>query len=383
MHIMRISLLLLVFLSTMFSKPLKAQTNGSIQFDGLTRSYIVYVPSTWTPASTWPLVFVLHGFTQSAQTIMNVSNFNAVADTGNFIVAYPNGISNAWNTNSGMTGGSTANDIGFIGALTDTLHALYNVDTTRVFSCGFSAGGYMSHRLACESPRCYAGIASVAGTMSDGAYNACTPSRPVPVAQIHGTADGIVSYNGGAQGGKSVDDVVALWVLNNGCAASPVVTQLPNINTTDNSTVELSQYSPCNGGVEVLLYKVIGGGHQWPGTNAILGGLGTINRDINASGEIWKFFYGKSCINSTTVLPEAASPSPFMLYTIQDGMLYEVRNANDARPFTWTLHDTAGRLLSEGRANSGWQLNRGNLNSGMYLLNIHSGQSVQTFRIRF
>lgn len=383
MAFLRNSVLLLLFLAAVPGKPVHAQTNASIQFDGVTRNYIVYVPSNWTPTSSWPLVFVLHGFTQSAQTIMSVSNFNAVADTGSFIVAYPNGIGNAWNTNSGMTGGSTADDIGFIGALTDTLQALFNIDTTRVFSCGFSAGGYMSHRLACESSRCYAGIASVAGTMSVGAFTACTPSRPVPVAQIHGTADGIVSYNGSAQGGKSVDEVVALWVSNNGCASSPVVTPLPDINTTDNSTVELSQYSPCNGGVEVRLYKVIGGGHQWPGTTAILGGLGTINRDINASGEIWKFFYGKSCVNNTTDLPELTVQSQFTLNTIQEGYLYEVQNTDHALSFNWSLHDMSGRLISEGNARSGWQLNRGNLNAGVYMLSIRSGKSLQTYRIRF
>jgi polyhydroxybutyrate depolymerase len=374
---------MLLFFTAILVKPVQAQTNGTIQFDGLTRSYIVYVPSAWTPSSSWPLVFVLHGFTQSAQTIMNVSNFNAVADTGSFIVVYPNGIGNAWNTNSGMTGGSTANDVGFIGALTDTLQSLFNIDTTRVFSCGFSAGGYMSHRLACESPRCYAGIASVAGTMSDLAYNTCTPARPVPVAQIHGTTDGIVSYNGGAQGGKSVDDVVALWVQNNGCASPPVVTQLPDINTTDNSTVELSQYSSCNGGVEVRLYKVIGGGHQWPGTTAILGGLGTINRDINASGEIWKFFYGKSCVSIPTAVSNISASPLFILHTLEDGSTYEVRHTYVGQPFDWYLHDTSGRLLSNGTATGSWQFSKGNITPGVYLLGIRSGKTVQTFRIRF
>ncbi|MFM7823778.1 MAG: alpha/beta hydrolase family esterase, partial [Bacteroidota bacterium] len=98
-----------------------AQTNGSIQHNGITRNYIVYVPATYQPGDSWPLVFVLHGFTQTASAIMGVSGFNAIADTGNFIVAYPNGVGNAWNTNSGMTGGSTADDIGFVAALTDTL----------------------------------------------------------------------------------------------------------------------------------------------------------------------------------------------------------------------------------------------------------------------
>ena len=170
----------------------------------------MYVPAAYQPGDSWPLVFVLHGFTQTSSAIMGVSGFNAIADTGEFIVAYPNGVGNAWNTNSGMTGGSTADDIGFISALTDTLQALYNIDTTRVFSCGFSAGGYMSHRLACESSRCYAAVASVAGTMSVNAFNACVPSRDISVMQIHGTSDAIVSYNGSAQGGKSVNDVIRI-----------------------------------------------------------------------------------------------------------------------------------------------------------------------------
>ncbi|MFM7079240.1 MAG: alpha/beta hydrolase family esterase [Bacteroidota bacterium] len=245
----------------------KAQTNGSIVHNGITRNYIVYVPAAYQPGDSWPLVFVLHGFTQTASAIMGVSGFNAIADTGEFIVAYPNGVGNAWNTNSGMTGGSTADDIGFIAALTDTLYALYNIDTNRVFSCGFSAGGYMSHRLACESPRCYAAVASVSGTMSVNAFNACAPARNISVMQIHGTSDAIVSYNGSAQGGKSVPDVIGLWVGQNSCATPPQVQLLPDVNTQDNSTVEKSVYAPCSTGTEVNLYKVIGGGHQWPGTH--------------------------------------------------------------------------------------------------------------------
>ncbi|HRK29013.1 MAG TPA: PHB depolymerase family esterase [Chitinophagales bacterium] len=175
---------------------LPAQTNGSFTFGGQNRTYIAYVPSGYAPGSSLPLVFVLHGFTQSAQAIMNYSGFNTVAEANNFIAVYPNGVGNAWNTNSGFPGGSTADDVGFISALIDTMHATYGIDTASVFSCGFSAGGFMSHLLACELGNRIAAIAAVGGTMSDAAFNACEPSRPVPVLQIHGTADAVVSYNG-------------------------------------------------------------------------------------------------------------------------------------------------------------------------------------------
>jgi polyhydroxybutyrate depolymerase len=363
------------------SYQVNSQTNGTIVHNGITRNYILYVPSSYQPGNSWPLVHVLHGFTQSASTIMNVSGFNAIADTAEFIVAYPNGVGNAWNTNSGMTGGSTADDIGFIGALTDTLQLLYNIDTNRVYSCGFSAGGYMSHRLACEAPRCYAAVASVAGTMSVNAFNACAPSRDISVMQIHGTSDAIVSYNGSAQGGKSVDDVIGLWVGNNSCATPPAVQLLPNINTQDNSTVEKSVYAPCNNATEVNLYKVIGGGHQWPGTNSLLGGLGAINRDISASAEIWNFFSRFSCpLPSSINSPEFATSADFVLaqdYTAGTVIINHSGNIN----FDAEVYDVTGKKMLYEAASGSFVLNQETLPGGIYILKAIAGNSVKTFKV--
>lgn len=359
-----------------------AQTNGTISHNGVTRNYIVYVPPSYQPGNSWPLVFVLHGFTQSSSTIMNVSGFNAIADTGNFIVAYPNGIGNAWNTNSGMAGGSTADDIGFIGALTDTLHALYNIDLSRVYSCGFSAGGYMSHRLACESPRCYTAIASVSGTMSNAAFAACVPSRATPVMQIHGTSDLVVSYNGSAAGGKSVDDVIGLWTSLNTCATPPAVQLLPDINTQDNSTLEKSVYSPCNSGTRVELYKVIGGGHQWPGTTALLGGLGAINRDISASAEIWNFFRGFSCPTPSGIQDDTSSrPDAFSLAYNGSAVILSLNNTM-GNQFEVEVYDLSGKSLLQNRVSGSFELKRDEWPSGIYVLKAVSEKSVQTFKVR-
>ncbi|MBL0045105.1 MAG: prolyl oligopeptidase family serine peptidase [Flavobacteriales bacterium] len=167
-----------------------AQVSSTISHNGITRDHITYVPTGYTQGTPTPLVFVMHGFTQSASAIMNATDFNALAELEGFIVAYPNGVDNGWNTNSPFPGGSTADDVGYIGALCDTLIAAFSIDTTRIYACGFSAGGYMSHKLGCESPKCFAAIASVSGTINTGDVGECAPQHTPGVLQIHGTSEG-------------------------------------------------------------------------------------------------------------------------------------------------------------------------------------------------
>jgi polyhydroxybutyrate depolymerase len=261
-----------------------AQISGSFVFEGINRTWKVWLPAGYTGQEPLPLLLALHGLTQNGQSIMEFSGFNQVADTAGFIVAYPDGVNNSWNV--GFAGGSTANDVGFLLALTDTLNLLYNVDMQRVYATGFSNGGFMSYRLACESSDRIAAIAPVAGTMTDGSFNACLPQRAVPVLHIHGTSDFVVSYNGGF-GNKSVDQVLAYWVDYNACPTLPVTEMLPD-SYPDGSTVQKQTWSPCDDNTRVVLLKVINGGHTWPGSVGVTG-IGITNRDINASSEIWNF----------------------------------------------------------------------------------------------
>lgn len=265
---------------------LNAQTSESFSFKGQSRSYIRYTPKSYQAGMRLPLVFVLHGFTQNANSIMGYSGFNALADSNKFFVVYANGVSNAWNTNSGFPGGSTADDVGFISAIIDTMQQRFGIDANRVYSCGFSAGGFMSHRLACELGNRIAAIAAVSGTMSDAALKACTPSRAVPVMQVHGTSDLVVSYGGGISN-ISVDNTLKFWTGQNQCAAGSKTSSLPDL-VSEGSTVERIEYSPCSLGSEVVHLKVNSGGHTWPGSSG--SGVGNTNMDISASAEIWKFF---------------------------------------------------------------------------------------------
>jgi polyhydroxybutyrate depolymerase len=153
---------LLVLLLICKSTLIVAQTNHSFTFDGVNRTYIVNTPTGYNTNQKYPLVFILHGVTQTANGMMNYSGFNTTSNDSGFIAVYADGVNNSWNSTMGASG---TNDIGFINALLDTMMTKYSVNPARVYSCGFSNGGYMSHRIACELGNRFAAIASVAGTM--------------------------------------------------------------------------------------------------------------------------------------------------------------------------------------------------------------------------
>lgn len=254
--------------------------------NGVTREYIVYVPETYNATVSTPLLFNFHGFGMSANDQMTWGgDMRAVGDTAGFILVYPQGTpfwgSPHWNVGS-WTLGSTADDIGFTEAMIDTLAANYNIDLDRVYSCGYSNGGYFSFELACQLSERIAAIGSVGGTMSTETYTSCNPSHPTPVITIHGTVDAVVNYNGGGPiNSESLADVNTYWANYNNTVASPIVSTLPDINSTDGSTVELSLYDNGDNCTSVEHYKVIGGGHDWPGSWG--------NMDINASEVIWNY----------------------------------------------------------------------------------------------
>jgi polyhydroxybutyrate depolymerase len=260
--------------------------NESILHNGVWRQYIVYIPAIYDGTSPVPLMFNFHGYTMTANDQMTWGgDMRPVADTAGFILVYPQGTlfwgSTHWNVGS-WTAGSTADDLGFTETMIDTLADNYNIDLTRVYSCGYSNGGYFSFELACQLSGRIAAIGSVGGTMSTETFNACNPLHPTPIVTIHGTADGTVSYSGGnPSNSKSLTDVNTYWANYNNTNASATISNLPNINTSDGSTVEYHEYNNGDVCTSVEHYKVRGGGHDWPGAWG--------NMDINASAVIWDF----------------------------------------------------------------------------------------------
>jgi len=280
--------LFLVWFSLAATLCLGQQTiNDTITHDGLQRSYILYVPSSYSPEGSAPLVINFHGYTSNADDQMYYGDFRKIADTAGFLLVHPMGTLDGqgqpyWNANWG----GTVDDISFTEALIDSLASEYNVDLNRVYSTGMSNGGFMSYTLACELSNRIAAIASVTGTMNLNQSLTCNPQHSMPVMEIHGTADSTVPYDGNSSM-ESIDNTLDYWVSFNQCDTPAIIANVPDINVFDGCTAEHHVYQNGDNGVEVEHYKIIDGAHTWPGAPIA---NGTTNYDIDASLKIWEFF---------------------------------------------------------------------------------------------
>lgn len=357
--------------------PLLAQQtiNGTIQHDGLEREYILYVPASYDPTAAVPLVLNFHGYGSNATEQLIYGNFRSIADTANFLVVHPLGTED----NNGTThwnvgwGASTVDDVGFTNALLDTLSVEYNINQNRIYSTGMSNGGFMSYELACELSERIAAIASVTGTMNLGRFATCNPTHPMPVMEIHGTADAVVPYQG-ANWIEGSEDVVAFWADFNNTEADPVILPVPNTNVSDGSTAEQWVYQNGDNGTSVELFKIIDGAHTWPGSPIPFPGT---NYDISASQEIWRFFsqYDINGLLPITSTEEVLSGPQLSLYPNPTrGELY--LQADLKTPSDYRLTTSAGQLLQTGKINNfPHQLDLSSLARGIYFL--HLGTSVQ------
>ena len=284
-------LLILVMTFTMLQLRGQQTIYDTISHDGILRSYILYVPEVYTPGESVPLIINLHGYTSTAFEQMNYGDFRKISDTAGFLVVHPQGTIDAfgsthWNVN--WIGTGTVDDVSFLEALIDSLSSEYSINNERVFCTGMSNGGFMSYKLACELSNHIAAIASVTGSMNVNQTSNCAPQHPLPVMEIHGTADAVVPYNGNFLF-ETTENTIDYWVNFNECNPTPVVTPLPNTVLSDSTTVEHYLYANGNNGVEVEHYKVLNGGHTWPGS-PYDSGNGYTNQDFNAAEKIWEFF---------------------------------------------------------------------------------------------
>lgn len=273
-------------------------TSYSFDHDGLTLTYNLHVPGDLNRTEPAPLLIELHGGGGSGDQIDGLTGFYSIADREGFVVAAPSGVNKGWNDGRGDTdpASSSADDVGFISEMIDRIESQAAVDPNRVYITGMSNGAIMSGRLACELSDRVAAIAQVAGTASVATAGSCHPSRPVPVLEIHGTADPLVPYAGGTvvpqQGdGRGqvvgVDAWAAVWVASNAVAPQPATTSIG----TDTTVRTWRGPTPQS---DIVFYRVEGAGHTWPGGDQYLPKLiiGSTTRTFDASEVIWQFLSG-------------------------------------------------------------------------------------------
>ena len=254
-----------------------------ITFQGLDRDFIVYIPDSYEHISKSSVVFVFHGFGGSNDQIMFNSDINSIAERENFIVVYPQGSSffgyPHWNV-GGWTNLSSVDDVGLIDFLIELISQEYNINHDRIYATGMSNGGFFSFLLGCQLSEKFAAVASVTGSMTNETFNECNPKREVPILQIHGTDDSIVTYNGNsAIGSIGVSQVLSYWSSNNYCSTNPEVSDIADSNPNDNIHVQRFLFDGGINGSVVEHYKIYGGEHVWFNYE-----------DINSSELIWEFF---------------------------------------------------------------------------------------------
>ncbi|MDG2226829.1 MAG: choice-of-anchor J domain-containing protein [Flavobacteriales bacterium] len=254
------------------------------------REYIYYHASSAPP--NCPLVLVCHGYSGTAQGIMDYSKFNALAEEFGFAVCYPQGTLDGSNTTFFNVGydfqnNQTVDDVAFVEELIDSLQTMYSLSEKDVFCTGMSNGGDFSYMLACQASETFKGIAPVAGMIMQDIMDDCNPINEVSILEIHGTQDNVTYWQGDPNNNdgwgaypsipNTIDFFTNMFGLNTFASAV-----FPNIDPADGSTVSSDKYAEVGSCTQVWLYTVNDGGHDWPGAWG--------NMDISASREAWLFF---------------------------------------------------------------------------------------------
>jgi polyhydroxybutyrate depolymerase len=366
----------------------------SLTHEGQQRSFLIHSPCQSYNCNNFllPVVFVFHCLGQTAEEIKDYALFNSIADTAGFVVIYPQGVNNGWNVGFSLGNPTTTDDVDFVETIIQFLSdemvncsnsVCVNIDTSQIFACGMSNGGFMSYHLACNLSKRLKAIASVTGSMTNATFDNCNPEKSMPVLEIHGDADLVVPYTGSAlTGAKPIQHVLNYWRDNNNCPANSVSSNVPDIDNNDSSTVIKYDYSPCNDDSKILHYKIIGGGHSWAGA-ASAPALGPTNMDINASIEIWLFF--KQYTGTSSVGIQKYSTNSFPIIH-PNPVSNQLNISLDSQHITaFKLFDLQGKLILQENISSSHDrhsIDVSHINSkGTYILQLSDEESVYTARV--
>lgn len=270
------------------------------------REYYYYQPTN-APANC-PLVFVFHGYTGTAEGIIQYSGFNDLADEFGFAVCYPQGTIDGsgepfWNVGYAFHENEYVDDVGFVSELRGELIETYTLDAERVFGTGFSNGADFCYLLACEASDEFRAVAPIAGILMSDIQADCAPQYMVPILEVHGTDDDVSLYEGdlknqdGWGSYPSTPDAMAFFVDLFGLTLQEAG-NFPDEVTWDESNVDYQKWGLEGACPQVWLYTVNGGGHSWPGVWG--------NQDIDASREAWQFF-AQACSEPLSVVEPVPS----------------------------------------------------------------------------
>lgn len=351
-------------------------TSYNSEFEGKNRQYKIYTPSNLNPSAK--VVVLLHGL-GATMNDFDLSSWPTIADTANLILISPQGLpfeNQIIGTiqgvfNSGMILdvpflgqipiNSDVNDVGFISSLIDTVISKYNIDQNRIYATGFSNGGFMTQRLACELTHRLSAVASVSGTRAK-AFPACGPGTYLPVAHFHGDADSVVRLDGYVSSGTigdflgiTVDSLLNYWATANhaGISSQTILHGDSNSNLYAESTL----YKNSNDKTVLQYCLIYGGEHRYYGYNST-------NNGFDIADLTWIFFNqhqtpGTLKINPIEMQSSLLYPNPAVDFISLDDQNHQIQQV--------TIYSSTGSLLHS-QTNQFDKINVSYLQSGIYLV---------------
>ncbi|MEU2202653.1 PHB depolymerase family esterase [Isoptericola sp. NPDC019482] len=253
------------------AEALPAGATGVVDVGG--RPVRLHVPPAYTPDQPAPLLVVLHGFGSDAARVDALLGLQDQALARSVLYALPAGTEGPdgrrfWNATDACCGVDRAgvDDSAYLEQVIRTLGATYAVDPDRVAVVGYSNGGFMAYRTACDHADLVSVAVSLAGAMpaDDGA---CRPVRPVTVVQAHGADDPVIRADGGVRDGHAYPaaaESAAAWAHLDGCGTAPATAPawrdldgtVPGAETT------VTTWSGCASGTTVELWSIAGADHS-------------------------------------------------------------------------------------------------------------------------
>lgn len=285
---MRILTAILLSISTLTSFSQEdAIIADSINVEGRYRSFHFRKPNV--KSKGFSLVFVMHGSGGSGPSMMQrVKEFDRIADQENMVTVFPSGYKNFWNEcrkkSTAEANALDVNEQAFFQGMINYFVRTYEIDRQQVFAVGTSGGGHMAYKLGLTMPSAFRGITAIVANLPDTNNMDCMETKqPMNVMIINGTEDKTNPYNGGEvilgsgnfEHVRSSERTLHYWADLAGYTGDAERRMLPDLDPNDGKRIE--EYSYRTGKKSVVLLKVLGGKHDYPG-------------DINVHLYAWNFF---------------------------------------------------------------------------------------------
>ncbi len=215
-----------------------------------------------------PFVLWLHGYGADPARLRAALHLPELAAERDFAWSAPSGLMDSrkrrfWNAGACCNyDNNPADDVARLSNILAHAKVDPRIDPARIYVVGFSNGGFMAHRLACESSVGIAGFASLAGA-GPPASKTCSPAGPTAAIHVHGDADVTVRMLGGSVFDDPrlgvhapVSTTMTEWSVRNHCTGQES-TKISLLAKPLDTTV--LTYKGCVAPVQ--LWTLAGGGH--------------------------------------------------------------------------------------------------------------------------